>query len=192
MIDISYLDDYDHGWGYLKPNQDVLDMMLEIKERFSPSNFLEIGFYMGHSTSMWAKVLGQECNIVSCAPPHPRACHYAPLVEKHTPNVTVHLVPSPSVYENIRDVKFDVAFIDGSHDQNSVKMDIEMCIKLGIKTLLFDNYERTTVREGISYVMDRKPDQVWPYYADHKGVVQTNEVALFCLTNSDHCDIMSS
>lgn len=185
VIDISYLDDYDHGWGYLKPNEDVLEMMLEVKEMFAPKTFLEIGFYMGHSTSMWAKVLGGDCEVVSCAPPHPRACQYSSVVEKNTPNVTVILTPSPAVYWEIKDKQFDVAFIDGQHEETSVLMDIGMCRALGIKTLLFDNYERDSVRKGISLTTTQEPDQVWEYQAEHKGVVQMNQIALFCLTDDD-------
>jgi hypothetical protein len=184
LVNLDYLIFPEDGWGYLHPEKEIIHMMEFIREKYNPSNLLEIGFYSGHSTSMWAQILN-ETSIVSCVPPHPRATKYAPIVEKHNPNVKVHLIPSPKIYDTIKDINFDIAFIDGNHTEVSVWEDIHMCRKLGIHVLLFDNYELESVRKGIEGRLNAEPNAIWEYPVDFKGKVGFNQIALIDLTTTN-------
>lgn len=184
MVNLDYLTFPQDGWGYLHPEREIISMMEWIRDKYNPKTLLEIGFYAGHSTSMWAQILN-ETKITSCAPPHPRAKEFSKIVMEHNPNVKVILIPSPEVHKSINGLDFDIAFIDGNHTEPAVYNDIHMCRSMGIHVLLFDNYELESVREGIKNRLGTSPNKVWEYPTDFKGKVQTNKIALFDLTTKD-------
>lgn len=136
------------GWGYLPANKDVFHTFEWIRHHYKPKKILEIGFYAGHSTTYMAQIF-KEAHITSCCPDHPRGRQYGEIVMNTFDNVTVHLTPSPEIYDRLKGETFDFVFIDGNHTLAQVKIDTDVAIKFGSRCVLYDNTELPQVRRGI-------------------------------------------
>jgi predicted O-methyltransferase YrrM len=161
------------GWGYLPANKWIFGALESVKKTVQPKRVLEIGFYAGHSTTYMAQIFGKDCEIISCCPDHPRGRAYGARVMKIFPNVTVHLTPSPQIYDRVvEEGDFDLVFVDGNHTYEQVIKDINVSLKLGARYILFDNTELPQVMEAIEFEVENGLLEFrnnFPYRTDFKG-----------------------
>lgn len=168
------------GWGYLQPSEQVFSNLSKAIEVSNAKSILEIGFYVGHSTTYLAN-LAPDAEIFSCCPDHPRGRKYGTIISDLFPNVTVNRVPSPDVFLLTMTKQFDLCFLDGNHTYAAALTDFMLCRELRIPYVLFDNTELTSVRTLIQHL--RATDRLeivdeFTYPADFKGKKATNQMTL--------------
>jgi hypothetical protein len=120
---------YHSGPHILRHFRDAIEIV-------KPSKIFEIGFNLGHSSSMWLNLT--DAQIISCDVSY----------KDETINGAVYLTNKYSQrfkFFNRSDLSFwganaDLCFIDGAHDDDSITKDIELCRSLKIPYLLFDDW----------------------------------------------------
>jgi hypothetical protein len=113
----------------MKFRRDILNLELNVKK------VIEIGCNRGHTTSLLSKkfdfVLGIDL------------VKMIQLAKKTTPNLNYYVFDCYNSDWNIVKKEFgefDLAFIDCVHEYENCKSDIQNCISLGCKYLIFDDY----------------------------------------------------
>lgn len=180
-MDLSHLMWDQSGWGYLPNTPEVFNILEETIRITEVKRLLEIGFYAGHSTSYWAELMSDECEIISCCPDHPRGREYGPIIMEKYPNVKVHLTASPDIYDTIKNQSFDLAFIDGSHVTENVIKDTVMCDRLDIPYRIYDNVEWEGIQEliyNLEAIEDIEVIREFSYSCNFKGKVSRNKMTL--------------
>lgn len=179
-FDTTHLSFNEDGWGYLPPSRTIRNILEEVLDIANPYKLLEIGFYMGHSTSYFAE-LDPMCEIISCCPDHPRAREFGPIVEEKYKNVKVIRVPSPTIIEEIPKRNFDLVFIDGNHNERHVIQDSLVAMKYNPEYILYDNYEQYSVRRTIDMMVEcgsYELEDVYRYDSYFKGKLNHNAMVL--------------
>ena len=148
FLDPPYDREGKSGWGHLYPTDQVVSMFDDVLNITKPNRILEIGFYKGHSTAIWAELFDGE--IVSCCPDHPMFQKWSPIIEQKYPNVKVFGVESPLITGMVPR-NTDLIFIDGNHTFYNVVLDITAATKLlNGKWVFFDDHENPRVRDAIA------------------------------------------
>ena len=179
MFNTEHLEFFEDGWGYLPPTQEIYDILNDISERLSPKSMLEIGFYMGHSTSYFAQLM-PDCQIVSCCPPHPRGTKYGEVITNLYDNVQVITTPSPDIIQEVNQ-QFDLVFVDGSHHDRNVIQDTLVSLKYQPEYILYDNGDCAPVKSMIQMFVDCgsiRIDKVYQYESRFKGKHNTHDLVL--------------
>lgn len=169
------------GWGYLPPSEEVFSAIKETLEITQAKSLFEIGFYAGHSTTYWAEIMGRDARILSCCPDHPNGVKYGRVIMDKYPYVQVKLRPSPQIFSEVVNEKFDLAFIDGSHNEIAPMIDTFLCNQLDIPYYLYDNAEYVHIQEFISELEREGHIEVlknFSYQSNFKGKVATNQMTL--------------
>ena len=118
-----------------------------VYEMLRPKHVLEVGFNLGHSAVIWLELgVNQVTSIQNtCGAKQVQACKA--IGERyggehrflHTDSLNV--LKDPTTYQFIAGIRFDLAFIDGSHERDWVKRDINLATALEIPYLLMDDYD---------------------------------------------------
>jgi hypothetical protein len=127
---------YHSGPHILKHFRDTLSIV-------KPEKIFEIGFNMGHSSSMWLNLFGGD--IVSCDVSRKEETikGYEYLQSRYCNRFNFEwrdsldgdwAISMGNLYF------FDLAFIDGAHDEKSIIQDTEMCINMKIPYILYDDF----------------------------------------------------
>lgn len=122
-------------------------------EACAPSTFLEIGAQYGFSTCLLAEVASRNDGLVVSIDHHRGdenagyglTCNDFLLNTAGYMHVIVPIVAPTIVAGSIlsRDMDFSLAFIDGGHDEESVRIDVRLvCNKLRIPKVVFHDYGR--------------------------------------------------
>jgi tRNA A58 N-methylase Trm61 len=114
---------------------DILKIFWDLSEH---KNVIEIGSAQGHSTGLLSrifnKVLAIDINEDNCRL----------IKEKDLKNVVIlqQDLYSPDAYEKFKSlgINFDIAFIDALHTKEAVISDTNLAIKLGCKTIVYDDF----------------------------------------------------
>lgn len=146
----------------------------QIIDYVKPKNILEIGTNLAYSSSLWLTM--SDANIVTVDISSKAETKAAvELMNKKWGERfffiledSAHLLDS--WYNYLKRYKFDCAFVDGGHEDHHVMADIDLCLKLGIKWIVFDD------------VLPQFGPGVLPSIAKHtqlKEVVTIHNIALY-------------
>lgn len=116
-----------------------LRCLRSIVEMVKPKSILEIGFNMGHSSSMWLNLF--EGIVTSCdISMKDETIAGARVLRNRYPDRFFYFNRNRvSFSEEVRGHECDLIFIDGGHLYDDVKKDIELAINLNIQYLAFDD-----------------------------------------------------
>lgn len=114
----------------------ILRYFRDTIEIVKPRKIFEIGFNMGHSAAMWLNLSNVAvCSIdVSEKDETKDAADY--LMGKHR-GMFLYF---DRKYTGIDLGNFELAFIDGAHDEENVTKDIQLCKEMKIPYILFDDW----------------------------------------------------
>lgn len=111
-------------------------------EIVKPKKILEIGFNIGYGSSLWLNLT--NANVVSCdiSDKHETTEGAKYLMSKYNERFKFHWRGALEyIYSNPETLGyFDLCFIDGAHDEESIIKDIELSKRLNIPYLLFDDW----------------------------------------------------
>jgi cephalosporin hydroxylase len=118
----------------------AIDMIKDVLARTQPSNILEIGFNRGSSSLLFLYL--STANVTSIDIVN------KPESVKYLSDTFINrfsFVLGNSLYLDMKSLdNFDLVFIDGDHEYNSIVNDIEQSLKVNPKFILFDDYEHVT------------------------------------------------
>lgn len=174
------------GWGWMPPTEEVFSMFEWVNNVCRPTNVLEIGFHVGHSTTYMLETF-EGCIVESYAQSGQFRGQAHKMMDLYEGRLSVHYAHSCGVYgEGRRKAKYDFALIDGGHDYHTASSDILQCIMLGIPWLLIDNTDLVPVDTAVK-LFDSVVDlsKTFEYTATHNGITKVNEARLYYVrTNS--------
>lgn len=124
---------YHSGPHILRHFRDTIEIV-------KPERILEIGFNMGHSAKMWLSLC--DAFLFSCDISNKyETIEAAKLIWQHNPDRFFYINRGSDMFGGaVSSWNFDLAFIDGAHDQMSIFGDICMCKDMKIPYLLFDDW----------------------------------------------------
>jgi len=141
-------------------------------------NVMEIGFNAGHSAEVFFKNnktltltsfdLGGH-NYVTTAKEYIDATY----PNRHTLILGNSMVNVPTFFENNKDTKFDVIFIDGGHDYDVAKADITNCFYLSHKDTIVI-LDDTMFKKGWEQPYTIGPTRVWEEYLSENKIIELN------------------
>jgi SAM-dependent methyltransferase len=115
----------------------AIDMVKDVVSRTNPSNILEIGFNRGSSSLLFLYLSSANVTSIDIVN-KPESVKY--LTNTFTNRFS--FVLGNSFYLDMKSLgTFDLVFIDGDHEYNSIVNDIEQSLKVNPKFILFDDYE---------------------------------------------------
>lgn len=116
----------------------------QIIDYVKPKNILEIGTNLCYSSSLWLMMSDANIVTVDISSKAETKAAVEFMNKKHGGNKfffiledSAHLLDTWETY--LRRQNFDTAFIDGGHLEHHVMADIGLCLKLGIKWIVFDD-----------------------------------------------------
>jgi hypothetical protein len=126
------------GGFFLKNNQDEL-MIKDVISIVRPQKILEIGFNAGNSSFLWLE--NSEASVVSVEKNDNDSVQKAAnlLTKEFNSRFKLIISDSQEVYNQIKNIQFDIVFIDGDHTEDGVRKDILLAEKLNIPWLFFDD-----------------------------------------------------
>lgn len=101
-------------------------------------NVMEIGFNGGHSAELFLKNNGNLSLTSFDIGEHSYVLTGKSYIDKTYPNRHILIIGDskmcvPNFYKNYKDIKFDFIFIDGGHDYETARRDLENCFHLAHK-----------------------------------------------------------
>jgi len=143
MTEYQHLANFKSPEGYWHSRDIFRPVISDIYAKYKIQRMLEIGFNIGYSSSMWLEFdPDQKSKITSVdIGTHGDTVKAADAVkELHKNRFEFILSDSKKVWNKLEGKMFDLAFIDGDHSAPGVYSDIQLCLKLGVPLLLFDDY----------------------------------------------------
>ena len=124
------------GYHSIKSMRDLMQ-----KSGFTSGNMLEIGFNLGYSASIWLTLL-PEVKLTSVdISDKAETLEAARVVAERFPGrFKFVLSDSKTLKSKLQKDFFGIAFVDGDHSEAGIVADIENCLDLGIKTMIFDDF----------------------------------------------------
>lgn len=153
MTQYEHLANFSSVEGYWHDRNIFRPVVQDIYAKIKPETMLEIGFNIGYSASMWLefdpenklKLTSVDIGI------HEDTVKAAEAVKNlHGDRFDFILCDSREVKPQLKDRLFDIAFIDGDHNTEGVRNDIQLCLDLGIPYLVFDDWHELTYDGGHS------------------------------------------
>ena len=171
------------GWGSLPIDETVRNVFREVNEIVKPKRVVEVGMFVGHSTSMMfdhfdslQKLYSFDPNMVS---------YEAAKVLRDEYGDRFSFLNMPFHSNHILDIDEDIDFvyIDGSHQKVNVHHDISCALHFpNLRYILMDNLEHHGVQEALKLkeMYDPKYQQkYWMYSAVHRNRHKPGILGLF-------------
>lgn len=168
------------GWGYMKPNEDVLGAYEWIEKTIRPRRLIEFGFHAGHSTTYQLETF-PDSSIVTFGVSRETGQGSANMSKRYGGRFTFHkkstLEIDPYMF---LPGSFDHALVDSNHKYKVVANEISLLVKWKVPYILFDNCETPEVQRAID---DKLPNaqliKEFPYIGTWKGVTKDLMMKLY-------------
>jgi SAM-dependent methyltransferase len=105
-----------------------------------PKSILEIGFNLGYSSAVFLKVTRAKVVAVDISDKAETIYAAEKLGQRFKNRFTFILGDSAKIFNEVRQYKFDMIFIDGGHLEDQVTADLKLGMNLGIKYFLMDDW----------------------------------------------------
>ena len=148
MIQYQHLANFSSVEGYWHDKNIFRPVVQDIYAKINQETVLEIGFNIGYSASMWLEFDPKNKLKLTSVDigKHEDTVKAAEAVKNlYEDRFEFILCDSREVKPQLKDRLFDVAFIDGDHNTEGVRNDIQLCLDLGIPYLVFDDWHELTV-----------------------------------------------
>jgi hypothetical protein len=187
------------GWGYMPPDSGILEAFSYCQEKYNPKKVLEIGYYLGHSTTYQLEIY-KDASIIGIAPaeddtdghakrrfdkfgiisidPNNRKEAHTRMKNKYGDRFEWIVGTSKKTYDKISMFEFDGALVDGDHREHTATFDIKMCADFNIPWILIDNYDQSSVKSAVDNVPAYEVKKVWCYAQVYKQRYRLNKIAL--------------
>ena len=165
-----------------------------LKQTLTPTlNLLEIGSYMGESTSLFAATgLFKEIHCVDPFKGEEKANKYLnenwedvfnefKINTRHWDNIILHKDYSYNIVNNFPDNYFDVVYIDANHEYKAVKQDLNLCFpKIKPNGIISGHdYSKTWpgVVKAVNEFLEKNTDSLYPnmVYSDETWIKELNK-----------------
>jgi len=159
-IDLSWLPD-DGGTGHMPCNSDVINFWKAVKEITNFQSMMEIGFNAGHSSSIILSLF-DDVRIDSYDIGQFDITHSnGKLVkEKFTDRFDLFIQDSMKISSSKLNGKYDLMFIDGSHDYNPVVSDINLFLNSDIQYVIMDDLQNKNVKRAYGELLNNSSFEV--------------------------------
>lgn len=148
MTQYEHLANFSSVEGYWHDKNIFRPVVQDIYAKINPETMLEIGFNIGYSASMWLEFDPKNKLKLTSVDigKHEDTAKAAEAVKNlYGDRFEFILCDSRKVKPQLKDRMFDLAFIDGDHNTEGVRNDIQLCLDLGIPYLVFDDWHELTV-----------------------------------------------
>jgi len=188
-MNIEHLSFPDQGWGYMPATEEMFNVFRSCQERYHPKRVLEIGFHLGHSTTYQLEIYN-DAELVSVSPYNDDILSSDKIDPADRHRMAIKLaelyptrwrwIPGKShiVKDELKPFKFDFALVDGSHKYDPALCDMNICLDLGIKRFLIDNFDHPAVRRATKDTGKLSTVEIFNYDHTFKGKTKTNQIAL--------------
>lgn len=107
-----------------------------------PKHIFEIGFNLGYGSAVWLNISSAKVTSIDISSKAETLAAANYLKEIYPDRFTFMLGDSLRALEFMRyhNHKFDMAFIDGNHEEEAVTQDIKVCLKFGIEWFVMDDW----------------------------------------------------
>lgn len=195
-MNLDHLSFPDVGWGYMPATDEVFRAFQFAQTHFTPTRVLEIGFHLGHSTTYQLEIYKNLKYMVSVSPYEDRTGRAKDKIDPSERwKMAIKLsemykdrwrwIPGKAhqIEEEIGIREYDFALVDGGHSYEPAYFDMSLCIRLGIKAFLIDNFELVPVRNAFHDHKELYLVKRFYYNQTFKGKTKTNQLALVKVDN---------
>lgn len=128
----------------------------EVMFAVKPKSILEIGLNLGWSAALWLELTPAKVFSVDISDRDETIDAGTELQLRYPNRFNFLIWDSGKAYRFLKRMFFDLAWIDGGHDERTVMEDIVLAIRLDIEYILFDDiYER--YGPGVQKAIDNFP-----------------------------------
>jgi predicted O-methyltransferase YrrM len=144
----------------------------------TPINVMEIGFNAGHSAEVFLRNNKQLTLTSFDLGGHDYVSHAKKYIDvtypnRHTLILGDSMVTIPIYLKNNKDTKFDLIFIDGGHDYNIAKTDMENCFHLAHKDTIIA-LDDTIFTKGWERGHTIGPTRTWTEHLQQNKIIELN------------------
>lgn len=133
------------------------DEAAELQRIAAGKTVLELGAWKGRSTVVLAQVAGYVVSVdihrgISIIPDSGESLTDYLANVRDLPNVAIVVAKFEQFVPLLREVAFDLVYIDGDHDRDSVSRDTRLAIDLEAETIAFHDWGEPGVIAGASHL----------------------------------------
>lgn len=197
-MNLDHLVELEYGWGHLPPTDIIFNAFDKCNNDWRPTNILEIGFHLGHSTTYLLEIF-EQAKVTTVSPAYEfhqnhvlerqRAKIKGEIPEdldKHTAETRREMalvmkekygdrfnwIPTQTsdAFDALEKYgPFDFALIDGQHSYENTTVDLNCCALFGIKHLLIDNIDQHPVLSAVNHSQWNMIN-MFPYVSDDENI----------------------
>ena len=171
--------------GHCQQNIDEINFLCDLVKNENIIEVMEIGFNGGHSAELFL-LSNNKINLVSFdIGTHEYIQIGKEFIDKTYPNRHNLIIgDSNATIPNYNEKQFDIIFIDGGHDYDTVKNDLTNCKKLSHKNTLIVLDDTMNKKEWINS-WNKGPNKCWKEAKKNKEAGKTKEAPRVKETESE-------